>query len=90
MKFLFVKSSKNWWSMAYTVCHVPIRNKVINLLGVVRRCWVKFQCRGVLLIWILVGQGPVALAVGADGGWSNIISLVYFFSLFSGIWPDID
>ena len=35
---------------------------------VVRRCWVKFQCRGVLLIWIIVGQGPIALAVGAGGG----------------------
>ena len=35
---------------------------------VVPRCWVKLQCRGVLLIWIIVGQGPVALAVGAGGG----------------------
>ena len=26
-------------------------------------CWVNFQCRGVLLIWIIVGQGPIALAV---------------------------
>ena len=34
---------------------------------VVRRCWVNFQCRGVLLIWIIVGQGPIALAVGAGG-----------------------
>ena len=25
------------------------------------------QCRGVLLIWIRVGQGPTALAVGAGG-----------------------
>ena len=36
--------------------------------GVVRWCWVNFQCRGVLLIWIIVGQGPIALAVGAGGG----------------------
>ena len=35
---------------------------------VVRRCWVNFQCRGVLLIWTIVGQGPIALAVGAGGG----------------------
>ena len=27
--------------------------------------WVNFQCRGVLLIWIRVGQGPTALAVDA-------------------------
>ena len=32
-----------------------------------RRCWVNFQCRGVLLVWMMVGQGPVALAVGAGG-----------------------
>ena len=35
---------------------------------VVRRCWVNFQCWGVLLIWIVVGQGPIVLAVGACGG----------------------
>ena len=35
---------------------------------VVRWCWVNFQCRGVLLIWIMVGQGPIAIAVGAGGG----------------------
>ena len=33
----------------------------------VRWCWVNSQCRGVLLIWIRVGQGPIALAVGAGG-----------------------
>ena len=33
----------------------------------VRWGWVNFQCRGVLLIWIIVGQGPIALAVGAGG-----------------------
>ena len=33
-----------------------------------RRCWVNFQCRGVLLVWMIVGQGPIALALGAGGG----------------------
>ena len=33
-----------------------------------QRCWVNFQCWGVLLVWMIVGQGPVALAVGAGGG----------------------
>ena len=33
-----------------------------------RRCWVNFQCRGVLLNWIVVGQGPTVLAVGVCGG----------------------
>ena len=43
-------------------------------------CWVNFQCRGVLLIWIRVGQGPTALAVGAGGGCLDIFTLVYHFS----------
>ena len=60
---------------------------------VVRWGWVNFQCRGVLLIWIKVGQGPTVLAVGAGGVCldiflSSIISL-YFLPL-SGRRPDID
>ena len=46
-------------------------------------CWVNFQCRGVLLIWIRVGQGPTGLAVGAGGGCLDIFSLVYHFSFLS-------
>ena len=39
---------------------------------VVRRCWVNFQCWGVLLICVKVGQGPIALAEGAGGwGWGE-------------------
>ena len=34
---------------------------------VVRWWWVNFQRRGVLLIFIRVGQGPTAFAVGAGG-----------------------
>ena len=49
----------------------------------VQRCWVNFQCRGVLLIWNIVGQGPIALAVGADGGCLDIFSLIYHFSFLS-------
>ena len=40
-------------------------------------------CRGVLLIWIRVGQGPTALAIGAGGGCVVIFSLVYHFSFLS-------
>ena len=61
---------------------------------VVRWCWVNFHCRGVLLIWIRVGQGPTALAVGAGGGCLDVFSLIYhFFSFFlplSGRRSDID
>ena len=42
---------------------------------------------GVLLIWIIVGQGPTALAVGAGGGCLDIFSLGYHFSfLSSSLW----
>ena len=54
----------------------------------VRWCWVNLQCRGVLLICIIVGQGPIALEVGADGGCLGILSLVSFY-LFRRR-PDID
>ena len=50
---------------------------------VVRWCWVNFQCRGVLLVWMIVGQGPIALAVGAGGGGLDIFTLIYLFSSFS-------
>ena len=44
----------------------------------VRCYWVNFQYRGVLLIWIIVGQVPIALAVGAGAG-----CLDFFFSHLS-------
>ena len=34
-------------------------------------------------IWIIVGQGPIALAVGAGGGCLDIFSLIYLFSFLS-------
>ena len=50
----------------------------------VRWCWVNFQCRGVLLILIVVGQGPTALSVGAGGGCLDIFfSHLSFMSSFS-------
>ena len=49
----------------------------------VRWCWVNFQCRGDLLIWIRVRQGPTALAMGAGGGFLDIFTLVYHFSFLS-------
>ena len=59
-----------------------------------RRCWVNFQCRGVLLVWMTVGQGPIALAVGAGGGlfghfFSHLSFSLFFLPLF-GRRPDID
>ena len=55
-----------------------------------RRCWVNFQCRGVLLIWIIVGQGPIALVVGAGGGCFDIFSLIYHSSFLSpSLWETV-
>ena len=50
----------------------------------VRRCWVNFQCRGVLLICMIVGQGPTALAAGAAGECLDIFALIYPFSPLVG------
>ena len=59
----------------------------------VRRCWANFQYRGVLLIWIIVGQGLIAFAVGAGVVvWTFFLSSstsLFFFPL-SGRRPDID
>ena len=45
-------------------------------------------------IWMIVGQGPTALAVGAGGGCFDIFTLIYpFFPLFIPLFgrrPDID
>ena len=52
---------------------------------VVRWCRVNFQCRDALLIWISVGQGPIALAVGAGGVvWTVFLS--YFSFLSPSLW----
>ena len=48
-----------------------------------RRCWVNHQCQGVLLVLMIVGQGPVALAVSAGGGGFDIFTLIYSFSFLS-------
>ena len=34
-------------------------------------------------IWMIVGQGPIVLAVGARGGFLDIFILVYLFSSLS-------
>ena len=41
------------------------------------KVWLHFQCRDILLIWVIVGQGPIALAVGTVGSFflSSIFSL---------------
>ena len=44
-------------------------------------------------IWMIVGQGPIALAVGAGGGcWTCLLSAIFslLFLPLSGRRPDID
>ena len=43
----------------------------------------KLLVPGCPAIWTRVGQGPIALAVGAGEGWFGHFSLVYHFSLLS-------
>ena len=43
----------------------------------------KLPVRGRPTIWITVGQGPIALAVGAGGGCLDIFTLLYPFSPLS-------
>ena len=57
----------------------------------VQRCCINFQCRGVLLIWVIVGQEPIALAVGAGGECLEIfyshLSFLFSVSLSLGDGP---
>ena len=53
---------------------------------VVRRRWVSFRCRCVLLIWMIVGQGPTVLAVGAGGVGLDIFSLLFISLLSLSLW----
>ena len=58
---------------------------------VVRRCWVNFQCQGVLLTWLIVGQGPIMLSIGAGGGCLDIfLSSITSLSFLPGVvgWCD--
>ena len=50
---------------------------------VVQRYCINLQCWGILLIQIIVGQGSIALAVGAVGGSLDIFSLICLFSFLS-------
>ena len=68
--------------------------KSLMVLGggrVVRRCWVNFQCQGVLQTWLTVEQGPIVLSVGAGGGCLDIffshLSVFLSFSLSLGDGP---
>ena len=73
---------RSFFFFLYFLAHQPCQS-IFGGGRVVRRCWVNFQCRGVLLTWNTVGQGPIVLAVGAGGGCLDIFSLLYHFSFLS-------
>ena len=51
---------------------------------------VRWCTAGASYIWITVGRGPTAIAVGAGGGCLDIFSLVYPFSPFSpSLWDTV-
>ena len=43
----------------------------------------KLSVPGCPTFWMMVGQGPIALAVGASGGCLDVFTLIYPFSLLS-------
>ena len=51
--------------------------------GVVGWCDGPGSVPGRPTIWMIVGQGPIALAVGASGGCLDIFTLLYPFSSLS-------
>ena len=76
---------------------VNVSLKFQTLMGVVGWCdgAGKLPMPGRPTIWITVGQGPIALAVGAGGGCLDIFTLIYPFSPLRalpvfGRRPDID
>ena len=62
-----------------------------GFLSVNARLLVAFGTAFYAIIWITVGQGPTALAVGAGGGYLNIfnshLSFLFSFSLSLGDGP---
>ena len=75
--------------MCYPVCEQVVFSAMwggAKVLG-------KLPVPGHPTIWITIGQGLTALAVGAGGGCLDIFSLIYHSLLFfplSGRWTDID
>ena len=84
----------NYISVGLSILHSCA--KVLSLCPawgcrVVRWRWINFQCMGVLLISMKVGQGPFVLAAGAGEGRLEISRLSFLIYLpLSGRQPDLD
>ena len=77
------KVSKKNPICTYCKCNSPCVTIIKGGGRVVRWCWINVQCRGVLLIWIIVEQGPTVLTVGSGEGCLDTFTLVYQFFTFS-------
>ena len=89
--YLFDASMTNTKYHSYIPPKPEIFNSFLNTFSrggrVVRWSWVNFQCMGRPTILIIVGQLPIALAVGAGGGGLDIFTLLYlFFPLSPSLW----
>ena len=80
------RSAQN--SFLVLMCHKThiIHSLIFSRSGFFWWRWVGFRCRGVLLILIVVGQGPTVFAVGAGGVVRTILSLLSFLFLSPALW----
>ena len=60
-------------------------------LSFIKFCYlVAAELMGRPTVWMIVGQGPIALAVGAGGGCLDIFTLLYSFSTPSpSLWETV-
>ena len=83
-----------WFGLKLHSCELSnIMGQVVlhtgaGMVGWCRKSWVNFQCRGVVLSLIIVGQGSFTLAVGATGGCLDIFSLVCLCCFLSSSFED--
>ena len=66
----------NYCNIITSEQHSSIPQKYLGRSGGAK-VLVNVQCRGVLLIWIIVGQGPITLPVGAGGIFSFSLLVVW-------------
>lgn len=84
-------TSFKWWNIVESVWNThSFIHPSIQLIGggrVVRWCWLTFKCQVVLLIWIIIGHWPAALAVGAVGiVWTCFFHLSFLSSFPLSLW----
>ena len=74
-------------SMTVSFCAVLFHTRclgwILNLIESVSEGFPSYSLPGRPTIWMIVGQGPIALAVRAGGGCLDIFTLRYLFSSFS-------